>query len=185
MKVNKLEIEGGTLFYWFDDQYKTLISAGENKKELERSLIIQFLHSIYPECELIHREGQAPIIRNTPYKSISVSHYKGWFACVLSQLVVGVDIQPFKKNLWEGRHYFITDLEEEQLELSNLNLHLIWAAKEAFYKFKLGEMEDLKNEVEVSRIDIADNKLYLYYEKEEYSLDFKVNDEMVLVWVNK
>lgn len=70
----------------------------------------------------------------------------------------------------------------ENLKLTNLNLHLIWSAKEAFYKRHKGEIIDLKNDVSINEICHKSNSLILIYNEIQKRINFKVFQDCVLVW---
>jgi phosphopantetheinyl transferase len=177
----EFETQDGIIYTWFDKGYHGKRIEGYAKKEIDRLEVKHKLKQIFPNAELIHDENGAPIIKNADYPFISVSHYQGWFTFYLSYKKNGVDIQSFKKSLSKGRSYFINS-NENYLELSQLNLHLIWCAKEAFYKKYNGDIEDLKNDVSVTKIDLNVNQLSLEYKDCKEDLSFLVNKEYVIVW---
>ena len=167
---------------WKDDNYFEKLDRGLKKREVETNAITERLSSIDNNLVLKHKSSGAPYTSNSIYTHISISHYGGYYPIYLSNKPVGIDVQIFKDSLLKGKHYFVNDDEESNIELTQTNLHLIWAAKEAFYKKKSGEINDLKNEVSIIEIDEVGKLIRLKYQKEVFVLNFAVFDAHVITW---
>ena len=109
------------------------------------------------------------LIVKKPELFLSVSHAKGWFAVSISTEPVGVDIQTYSSRLKEGQDYFRNERELPFAD-NETALHLIWCAKEAFYKMKEGQIVDLKEHVTIC--SISENEVNLNFENEFYSLRY-------------
>ena len=170
------------LIVWEDKNYLEKLEKGYKKREIEKEEINRVLNSIEKGIVLKNKANGAPYLQNSSHSHISISHYGGHYAIYLSNEPVGVDIQILKDSLFKGRHYFVNDYEESILDLTKINLHLIWTAKEAFYKKYSGEIEDLKNEVSILKIDQQKTLIHLKHQEEIYTLNFALFDEYVVTW---
>lgn len=80
---------------------------------------------------------------------ISMSH-SGKYVCVYLRegASVGVDIQQMKPSISKGAFYFLNDQELQWANLEdNLQMHLIWSAKEAVFKYAGDASIDLKKHI--------------------------------------
>ncbi len=178
----KIELEGGIILLWRDENYEGKVaSGGRTRRDVEREEVRQKLRAEGILSEVFYEESGAPCLENERYNWISISHFRGWYAVLLSEGVGGIDIQPYKKNLMAGRDYFV-NLWERDLNYTDSELYLVWAAKEAYYKYKRGRISDLKNEVTVIRIDETENEVIVAFEGQEKRLKYRQNDEYVLVY---
>lgn len=177
----RIETEDGLIYLWYDNSYFEKREKGKSKSEIERQEIKEKLHHLFSEAYLNYEESGAPILKNAFYSNISISHSQGWFALYFSNELIGVDVQIFKDTLFKGRSYFVNSLDEE-LELTKNNLHVIWGAKEAFYKKKKGNIIDLKNEVSIIEINEKLKCIKLEYNDIVEDLNFQIYEEIILVW---
>lgn len=170
------------LIVWKDDTYFEKLEKGLKKKDVEKQTVTEMLHSIDKDLVLKNKSNGAPYIQNSSYSNISISHYGGHYVVYLSKKPVGVDIQIFKDSLMKGRHYFVNQSEESTIDLTKINLHLIWTAKEAFYKKHSGEIADLKNDVSILKIDESKKMIKLNYQEEIFELTFALFEDCVVTW---
>ena len=84
-----------------------------------------------------------------PY--LSISHSENYATIYIGTSPLGVDIQTFHTRITKGKDYFI-NIDEEQFQ-SNLELHIIWAVKEAIYKALEGNLNDARQEITINAID--------------------------------
>ena len=98
----------------------------------------------------------APIIKNSQYKHISVSHCRDRVAVLLSTRECGVDIECRDRRFSAIAERYLT--EEEYLVASKANfdrqtfLALAWSAKEALYKMLRREGVDLCRDLRIEAI---------------------------------
>lgn len=98
----------------------------------------------------------APIIKNSQYKHISVSHCHDCVAVLLSARECGVDIECRDRRFSAIAERYLT--EEEYLVASKANfdrqtfLALAWSAKEALYKMLRREGVDLCRDLRIVAI---------------------------------
>lgn len=159
---------------------------GSVKMTHQRMIVRRCLSEILnlDNVNLEHLDNGAPFLPEYPDQFISISHSKQWYAIQLSKVdEVGVDIQLIKENISEGRSYFVNQEEEENFDLTILNLNLIWSAKEALYKLKKGKVEHYKDSITI--IKIEGNEIIAHVGAEIISCGYQVIDDAVLVYVNQ
>ncbi|RYM32036.1 hypothetical protein ERX46_15220 [Brumimicrobium glaciale] len=177
----RIETNEGLIHLWFDSNYETKRSKGLSKRDIEVEEVRNKLQESFPKARIEYEENGAPILLGASYSYISISHYGGWFALYYTEKPNGVDIQTYKSTLLKGKDYFINSKDEE-LELSSLNLHLIWSAKEEFYKKHKGNILNLRKDVSAIEINHESKELTLIYEGQEEVVCFYVSNDFVLVW---
>ncbi len=157
-------------------------SSFDSKEKHQRSVVTEiFSELLNSDVTICHWESGAPFIANFSHKNISISHSKNFYAIQLcDSKKVGLDIQVYKKNLFKGKSYFVNKEEESDIEMSELNLHLIWSAKEALYKLLEGKILNFKEAIKV--IEIGDSKIWAEVNNKNYELYFHTNTEFVLVY---
>ena len=159
---------------------------GSVKMTHQRMIVRRCLSEILnlDNVNLEHLDNGAPFLPEYPDQFISISHSKQWYAIQLSKVdEVGVDIQLIKENIHEGRSYFVNQEEERLMDLNNLNLNLIWSAKEALYKRNKGQVEHYKESITI--IKINENEIIGRVETDIISCGYKIIDDTVLVYVNQ
>lgn len=115
------------------------------------------LRSAEAEGIIIEYDQQgAPVIKNSQYKHISVSHCRDRVAVLLSARECGVDIECRDRRFSAIAERYLT--EEEYLVASKANfdrqtfLALAWSAKEALYKMLRREGVDLCRDLRIVAI---------------------------------
>lgn len=178
--INIINNPNSTVAYFRQDDYDQLIAGGINKRAVEKGGIGKLLQKLgYDRLEIAYKETGQPYFRQKPELFLSVSHAKGWFAVMVGSEPVGIDIQPFSPRLKQGQDYFRNDRELPFSE-DEQALHLIWGAKEAFYKLKEGQIPDLKEEVSITKI--SEHTLTIDFESCSCELGFKILDDVFLVF---
>lgn len=171
---------GSTVAYFRQEDYNQLIESGVNKRAVEKGGVQTLLQKLgYNGMEILYKENGQPYFKDKPGSFLSVSHAKGWFAVSVGSEPVGVDIQTYSPRLKQGQDYFRNERELPFSEDENA-LHLIWGAKEAFYKLKEGQIPDLKEEVSV--LEIAQDSLILDFESEIHNLGYKILEDAWIVF---
>ena len=171
---------GSTVAYFKQEDYDQLIESGVNKRAVEKGGVKTQLRNLgYHEVEILYKENGQPYFKDKPELFLSVSHAKGWFAVSVGSEPVGVDIQTYSSRLKQGQDYFRNERELPFSENENA-LHLVWGAKEAFYKLKEGQILDLKEEVSV--LEIVQDSLILDFETEIHSLGYKILEDAWIVF---
>lgn len=158
---------------------------GKSKVDFQREVIYNCLCEILDasDFEIIRNENGAPYFNNKAMPFLSISHSNNWFAVQLCEEDrVGVDIQVMKSDIEKGLRYFVNEKEEQNIELNNLNLNIIWAAKEAVYKFKKGNLEYYKEAMTV--LSIGKETLSVEVDNEIVKCAYLVEEDFVLVYVD-
>lgn len=169
-----------TVAYFKQEDYDQLIAGGVNKRAVEKGGIQTLLRELgYEGLEIRYKKSGQPYFKDRPELFLSVSHAKGWFAVSVGSEPVGIDIQTHSSRLKQGQDYFRNEQEQVFSEDENA-LHLIWGAKEAFYKLKEGQIADLKEEVSI--LEIAQDSLILDFESEIHSLGYKILENAWIVF---
>lgn len=166
--------------YFRQEDYGQLLSSGVNKRTVEKDGVQTLLKELgFGGREILYKTSGQPYFKERSDVFLSVSHAKGWFAVSIGSKPVGVDIQTYSPRLIEGQDYFRNERELPFSE-NEKALHLIWGAKEAFYKLKEGRIADLKQDVSI--LEIAEDSLILDFESDAYKLGYKILDAAFIVF---
>ncbi|AEA43415.1 hypothetical protein Fluta_1421 [Fluviicola taffensis DSM 16823] len=166
--------------YWKQADYQELLKGGAAKRLLEKKAVQYLLDALgYGHCEVKYKETGQPYLHNES-AFLSISHSNGWFAVCVGSHPVGVDIQNHSPRLILGQDYFRNDQEVIFAE-DEQALHLIWGAKEAFYKMKEGNIPDLKEEVSV--LNIGEELIVLEFGFQNFELKYRLINSAFLVFM--
>ena len=156
-----------------------------NKTQHQCTVVEKCLAQIL-DCEVVevgHHPSGAPFLPAFKEHRISISHSENLYAIQLSQTKnVGIDVQVIKKDLFEGRSYFVNDDEEKNLNLTNENLYLIWSAKEAVYKLKKGEIKKYKEGMTV--LEIGSTSLVVRVDDEVINCSFSIQEDFLVLYTD-
>lgn len=179
--INIINNPGSTVAYFRLENYEELLRNGANKRDLEHLGVKRLLDELgYKGFTISYKDSGQPYLKEKPELFLSVSHSKGWFAVMLGSVPVGVDVQVYSERLKAGQDYFRND-RELGFENDEQALHLIWCAKEAFYKWKEGQIADLKEEVTI--LEITGNTLLVDYSAGNYHLKYALPENAYLVFL--
>lgn len=154
--MERIRTDCGIIFLFRLHNYHEYLSKLE-KSDVQRAAVLSILEDkLENDFELTHNSKGAPILQNLLYHEISISHSKGLFAIYLSaKKKVGVDVELIRSINKRSLNYFLNIVERKRL-WSEKELLIIWCAKEAYFKLKKGEVDDLTNEVTVTKISDSD-----------------------------
>lgn len=173
MKLVTIIHDASRITYGKVAKYEVLLQNGSTKKEAERTIVLALFNELgFPNPMISYRESGQPYLNNFPEKHISISHAEGWFAIGVSDQPIGIDIQSIRTRIGKGSSYFINE-NEQQFVNDDALLHLIWCAKEAFYKLLEGNIADLRKEVSILQINFESSTIQLTYFDKEFTLSFK------------
>lgn len=118
-------------------QLETL-NGFSDKRKLEWLSARYLLKLSYPEftTDDLYKDAYGkPFLRNSD-RFISISHSHKYASIILSDKVVGIDIQKIHDNIEKISHKFISDKEivYTQNDDKILHMHINWGAKESMYK---------------------------------------------------
>lgn len=169
-----------TVAYFKQEDYEQLLKSGVGKRAVEKGGVRMLLEKLgYGDLEIQYKETGQPFFSQKPDLFLSVSHAKGWYAVIVGTQPVGVDIEIASPRLRQGQDYFRNERELAFSE-DETALQLMWGAKEAFYKWKEGQIDDLKEEVTL--IKILEEQLVVEFESREYLLEFRIFEGVFLVF---
>lgn len=120
---------------------------------------------------------------------ISMSH-SGECVCVYLRkgAPVGVDIQQMKPSISKGAFYFLNDAELQWADLeNNVQMHLMWSAKESVFKYAGDASIDLKKHITINPFSGNQNgRFEVNLQKsglpETIQIQFDTFDDYVLTW---
>ena len=119
-----------------DDIYKLQSLSPKRKKEwLSTRYLLKLVIPDLDLNKLTKDEYGKPYINGSDV-FISISHSHDYAAVIVSDKVVGIDIQKIHDNIERISHKFISDkeLSYTQNEDKILHMHINWGAKESMYK---------------------------------------------------
>jgi phosphopantetheinyl transferase len=181
MKLVTITNDASRITYGKVTEYGELLQNGSSKKEAERAIVLALFNELgFSKPRISYRESGQPYLENFPEKHISISHAEGWFAVGVSDQPIGIDVQSFRTRIGKGSSYFINE-NEQQFVNDDALLHLIWCAKEAFYKLLEGNIADLRKEVSIVQINLESATIQLTYLGKEVGLNFKQLEGAYLV----
>lgn len=151
-------------------------------------------------CRVLLKEmlGQNKVISYDPERKphlagsdmeISMSHSGDCVCVYLRQgAAVGVDIQQMKPSISKGAFYFLNEAELQWAELeNNVQMHLIWSAKESVFKYAGDTSIDLKKHITINRFSGNQNGFFeVNLQKEDLAetiqIQFDTFEDYVLTW---
>jgi phosphopantetheine--protein transferase-like protein len=186
--------DGGKLAVWKitenEEDLKIIASAPTAEQEdieqmqahqrrLESYAVRALLAEIFDERVYIgYEEDDSPYIKNTHHK-ISISHADE-FACIYvhENADVGIDIELLSRNFDAVEKRMLSEYEREYLieKYRQIQLALIWSAKEAIYKLMGKRSIDFSKQMEIEKfIPYEDegklNATFKDAENNEYELE--------------
>ena len=177
---NRIKTKLGIIYLCRLLNYKKHFSKS-GKASVQRSVVTLILDDILESKYILtHRENGAPILENKSFNEISISHSNGYFAIYLAyNEVVGIDVEAKRTINNDGLNYFLNDKEIKH-SWSDCELLIIWCAKEAYFKLKKGEVENLKEDVTVN--DVLNGKVTLQTPEDCLTLNIAQGDNYSLVY---
>lgn len=151
------------------EDYDVRLKNGEKKRSIEKNEVLKTLRIMGFDSPVLHKESGQPYLENYPELFLSISHSNGWIAVYVSMQPVGIDIETQNPRIAEGSSYFLNE-NEQQFKSDLNNLHIIWGAKEAFYKWKEGNITDLKNDVTI--LSIKASTVSIEFEGQKHQFDW-------------
>jgi 4'-phosphopantetheinyl transferase len=147
-------IETKTGCIWLMNAHNNDIDKSQfkNKVEYERHVTGLIVQDVIGNYSVSHLESGAPIIEGDESSYLSISHSKDYFAIYYSKTnAVGVDVEIIQKSLFKGRNFFLNETELLQ-DWTNDELYIIWGVKEALFKLKQGNVENLVDYITIDKI---------------------------------
>ncbi|HHV03847.1 MAG: 4'-phosphopantetheinyl transferase superfamily protein [Bacteroidales bacterium] len=177
-----------------NDEQEELSYITNSKRRLERLAVRAILDIIFQEkVYLGYHENGRPFLQNSIVE-ISIAHTRR-FACVLThpENSVGIDIEMLGRNFTPVEKKALGKSEKEFLsdrpEVRQLQLALIWSAKEALFKYISQTEVDFIEQIEISRFtprEEGEIEAVFYHRdgmEKNFILEYRLVDDHVMVWV--
>lgn len=175
------------------DVAQKIAQFGSEKRQLEFLATRTLLNEVVGEKKTIaYEKSGKPYLTDHSY-NISITHTGKYVAVLLHPTCgVGIDIEKIADKVGRVKSKFLSEFElnfvEERSEKTQLTL--MWSAKEALYKIVGKENVDFVNDL---HIDVFQPYLEGEMEaresctpqQEEYTINYRVFPEFVLVWIVK
>ncbi len=175
MIIKEINTSNGRIIIFFEEP-----TSKEPKRIFEKRVINELLNILdIKSTDFCYGSKGDPQLLIAPY-NISISHSNNWFALYIGNIPIGIDIQVPKSTISSGKSFFLNEKETEWS--SDIDLHLIWSAKEVIFKLLKGEMADVIMEVTVLNIDHINKKVTARFLDKTIELTFDLIDNVVLVY---
>lgn len=110
------------------------------------------------DIEVEYAPNGAPQIKNFTYTHISVSHCQDKVAVALSVQPCAVDIERIDRNFSRLAPRFMGD-KELAMAATDIEQAAVWSGKETLYKLYGKEGIDLRQDINITSLDLAHNTL--------------------------
>ncbi len=145
-------------------------------RRAERLAWRKVLRSISPDAEVGYEPSGAPLLKNSQFTHISVSHSRTSVAVALSRSRCGVDIESLERNFERVAQRYITP-SERALCAEPWWLAAVWCAKECAYKMMGREGVDFLRDITLCAVDTEACTISCSTsDGEEYSLCYALRD---------
>ena len=135
--------------------------------------------------QIEHTDTGKPFILGNENLLLSISHAQNHIAVYLSENnPVGIDIEIENPQIRNARSRFVNAAEEIIFQQFTMeDLHLVWGAKEAIYKYYGGQFISLENEVTILEIDRVSSKILAETTYGEIRCAYEISDPGIyLAW---
>jgi phosphopantetheinyl transferase len=154
----------------------------ESRQAFEERVMQFILTEALGESALEHAENGAPFLPNRPELNVSISHSDTWFALCVSKLkAVGIDIEAHGTILQKVENYFLSNAELARFQPTELDLCVLWGAKESVFKSLRGELTNLKEDIEIVSMD--EHRVVAECLDQSFQLKHARNDFYTLVYL--
>ena len=166
----------------------------------EKLAVIALVQSLFEEpVHIGHHENGSPYIENDS-THISITHTDRFAAVIIHPTEdVGIDVESVKRDFTAVEKRALNDEEREDLiekdddpekiEERNTQLAIYWCAKEALYKRMGRHNVDFSEDMEVEHFNVREEGeidivfKYPKNEEEEFTMQYEVFENHVLVWM--
>ena len=172
-------------------EYSMEISRFQYPKRKQEFLSVRLLLKELTgvENDIYYNLNGSPSLVGNKLK-ISISHTNGYAAVILHPSAnVGLDIEQKRDKIIRLKHKFLSQNELENIDKENELEHLLlhWSAKETMFKMMGEEDVDFISHLHISPFVPSKSGTIHSVEtrsqkQQQFSLDYKVHDDYVLVW---
>ena len=149
-------------------------------RRAERLAWRRALRQIAPDAEVEYEPSGAPLLKNSPYEHISVSHSRTSVAVALSHARCAVDIESLDRNFEKIAQRYIAPAERA-LCAEAWWLAAAWCAKECAYKIVGREGVDFLHDIMLCAVDTSARTIACCAAGEEYVLRYAFVGEREIV----
>ena len=127
-------------------------------RRAERLAWRRVLRRISPDAEVEYNASGAPLLKNSPYTHISVSHCRDVVAVALSCAPCGVDVELRERNFERVAERYISQAERA-LCAEAWWLAAVWCAKECLYKMGGREGVDFRRDIIIEGVNAESQQI--------------------------
>ena len=172
-----------------ESETAALEGISKEKRKQEWLACRVLLKEILGENQLISYDAERKPHLAGSGMEISMSH-SGDCVCVYlrKDAPVGVDIQQMKSSIAKGAFYFLNDSELQWADLeNNVQMHLMWSAKESVFKYAGDASIDLKKHITINPFSGNQNGRFEVNLQEgdlpeSIQIQFDTFEDYVLTW---
>jgi len=203
--VKKIEIEKGILGIWElkesagslissfqfskneEAEFKRFTVEKRQKEYLATRLLLQ--HLLNSKTEITYQKSGRPQIKNSTL-NISISHSAEFVTIIISNELVGIDVENANRNIDRVTKRFLHAGELEWIEKSEnrqILKTILWCAKEAIFKCSILEGIQFDTQIfippfEIGRTDSFKGKLTSKKGEENYYLWYLLFQNNIIVY---
>lgn len=149
-------------------------------RRAERLAWRRVLRRLSPDAEVEYNASGAPLLKNSPYTHISVSHCRDCVAVALSCAPCGVDVELRERNFERVAERYISSAERA-LCSEAWWLAAVWCAKECLYKMAGREGTDFKRDIIIESVDTSASQILCRAYGKPMTLHYAMPDEKHLL----
>ena len=150
-------------------------------RRAERLAWRRVLRRISPDAEVTYEESGAPLLKNSPFAHISVSHCRDCVAVVLSCHRCCVDVELRERNFERVAERYISQAERALCKEAWW-LAAVWCAKECLYKLGGREGVNFRHDIIVKGVNTeAQQILCRGVDGADVTLNYALPDENHIV----
>ena len=131
-------------------QLARIKGEARRREYLAARLLLHYMSGRAHRAELLKDDHGKPHISDSAFH-VSISHTVGYSAAIAHPRACGIDVQRMVPRIRRLSHKFVSAGEQRQLREAEelVQLHLLWAAKEAMYKAYGRRQVDFKQHLTV------------------------------------
>jgi phosphopantetheinyl transferase len=140
------------------------------------------------EAKISYLPSGKPLLEQSIYKNISITHSRDFVAIILSMnRKVGIDIEDTTRDFERIRQRYLS-LDESQFTGNNQQLQcLFWCIKEAVFKLVGVEGVEFREQIRITPDEIEQNRFFTTFidgdKRTTYPVNFEFFEESCLAWV--
>lgn len=188
--VWKIQESYKELFNTIDLNERSLARISRMKSELHQRGFISIRHLLkhvgYSDFDLFYTDDGKPHLKDG--KKISITHSYNFSAIIISDTLVGIDIEKNREKIKRIASKFIAEEENKYLSENRLveQLTIIWGAKESLFKIHPDGGLLFKHHLPIEPFKLTDSKTWGWIKKdnfyEKYTIFFEQIEEFTLVY---